>query len=480
MNTKSYKCCIIGAGPAGLGVALELVKHGVTDILIIDKNKSVGGLARTDVFDGVRFDIGPHRFFTKNQEMNKIWHDILGEDFRSVARMTRIFYKNKYFNYPISPLDALIKLGPLESFDVIASFFIAQVNKKDKAVTFEDWITQKFGRKLYEIFFKTYTEKIWGVSCNRISVEWASQRIKGLDAIEVIKNALMGGKNKKIKTLVEEFDYPKFGAGQMYETMCDSVVSKGAELLLDSKIIRFNREENTIKSIDITKSNTDKINITAEHFFSSIPLSNFFYMLNPPESTEIVDAVNMLRYRDHITVDLLVGKQNLFSDQWMYVHSPDVKMARVVNYNNFSQAMPGGTNKTALSIEYFVSKNQGLWNKSDTFLENLAINELERMGLVNKKEVEKAWIVRDSEAYPTYYLGFQEPYKVLKSRIDRFVNLFSIGRAGLHKYNNMDHSIMSGILAARNYLKLPGSPYILWDINIDAEYLEGAQRAVSR
>jgi len=473
-NLKSFECCIIGAGPAGLGAALELVKHGVTNIVLVEKNKSVGGLARTDNFDGVRFDIGPHRFFTKNREINKIWHDTLGTDFQPVSRLTRIFYRNRYFNYPIKPQD-ILKLGPGESFNAVLSFISSQMRKKDSVITFEDWVTQKFGRKLYETFFKTYTEKVWGIPCSQIGAEWVDQRIKGLDALEVIKNAFLGGRNEKIKTLAEKFDFPVFGAGQMYETLCDRLVSQGAELMLNSTVVRYNRKDNTIESINVNDSGRRQLCITAKQFFSSIPLAHFFAMLNPLDSDEINKAAGMLRYRDHITVDLLVKNESLFPDQWIYVHSPDVQMARIANYKNFSKAMVADKNESTLSVEYFVFKDKGLWKESNESLAQLAISELEKMGLAKKRDVEKYWVVRETEAYPVYYIGLQEHYNVLRLRIDQFANFYSIGRAGMHRYNNQDHSLMSGILAARNYLKLPGSPYVLWDINIDAEYLESAK-----
>ena len=477
IGSKSYECCIIGAGPAGLGTALELVNHGVSDILIIDKNKVVGGLARTEIFDGVRFDIGPHRFFTKNKEVNKIWHDILGADFRPVRRLTRIFYKKRYFNYPIKPAEVLIKLGPLQSLNTAFSFISAQIGKKGKPITFEDWVVQKFGRKLYEIFFKTYTEKVWGIPCNQITAEWAAQRIKGLDALEVIRNALFGERNEKIRTLVEEFDFPVYGAGQMYQAICDQIVSKGAKIILNSTVIRFNHQDNVIKSIDILDSDGCEINIIAKQFFSSIPLAHYFKMLNPSDSSEINNAADMLKYRDHITVNLLVGgRKEVFPDQWIYVHSPDVQIARIANYNNFSKAMVADKNKTALSVEYFLFRNEDLWNEADKSLIDFSIKELGKMNLIKNSEVENGWVVRETEAYPIYYLGFQERYDIIKSRIGQFTNLYSIGRAGMHKYNNQDHSIMSGILAARNYLKLPGSPYLLWNINIDGQYQEDAPR----
>jgi len=474
INSKSYECCIIGAGPAGLGVAYELVKNGVKDILIIDKNKLAGGLARTEVFNGTRFDVGPHRFYTKNKEVDKIWHDTLGSLFQPVTRFSRIYYKNKYFNYPIKPIDVLIKMGPLDSLNVMFSFLASQMSKKNKPITFEEWIVQKLGRKLYETFFKTYTEKVWGIPCNQIGAEWAAQRIKGLDLLEVFKNALLGGKNKKIKTFVEKFYFPVLGAGQMYETMCEKLVSQGVELMLESKVIRFNRQDNTVKSIDVLKSDGEKININAKQFFSSVPLAHYFRMLNPVESHQILDSAEMLRYRDHITVDLLIGRKKVFPDQWIYVHSPDVKTARISNYKNFSKKMVEDENKTGLCVEYFTNMSDNLWNKTDEFLAALAISELEKMCLIKRGDVQRYWIIRETEAYPIYYLGFGDHYNLLKSRIDQFVNFYSIGRAGMHKYNNQDHSLISGVLAARNYLKLPGSPYVLWDINVDAEYYESA------
>jgi len=467
-NSRSCECCIIGAGPAGLGAALELTRHGITDILIIDKNKSAGGLARTDIFEGVRFDTGPHRFFTKNAEINKIWRDTLGKDFRPVSRLTRIYYKNKYFRYPIEPLDALIKLGPLVSFEVILSFIFSQTRITTKMISFEDWIVKKFGRKLYKIFFKTYTEKVWGINCNEIASEWASQRIKDWDTFEIIKNYLIKKDKKNIRTLIKEFYYPVLGSGQMYEAMRDKAMSQGAELMLDSSVVGFNHINNTIQSIDMTQHDKRKINITAKCFFSSIPLANFFKALNPQISNSSTDK---LRYRSHITVDLIINKQCLFKDQWIYVHSSDVKMARVANYNNFSGAMLGGRNKTAISAEYFTFENDNLWNASNKSMIDLAINELIEIGLIKKRgEIEKAWVVREAQAYPVNYVGFQEHLDLLRSAVDRFTNFYSIGRAGMHKYINQDHALLSGILAARNYLKLPGSPYALWDINVDSDY----------
>jgi len=475
-SPKSFECCILGAGPAGFGAAVELVKHGIKNIIIVDRNLKVGGLARTEVFGGARFDVGPHRFFSKSDEINQLWRETLGTDFRPVDRLTRIFYKNKFFNYPIKAFDALVKLGPVESLHAMVSFLSAKVGSKDEPKTFEDWITQKFGRKLYETFFKTYTEKVWGIPCNQIGAEWAAQRIKGLDIIKVIKNSILGGRGNKIKTLVEQFDYPVLGAGQMYEAMSDFVTGKEVEVELGARVVKIYHQDGKITSIDVCSPNGNVSKITARQYFSSIPITHFFKMLSPPISEDLKRASDALYYREHITVDLLVDGVKLFPDQWIYVHSPDVRMARVANYNNFSNAMVPQRNQVALSVEYFVFQHEDLWKKPDADLKDLAIDEMCYMGLLSKEKVQGQWVVRETESYPTYYIGFQEPYDTLKKAIDAITNLYPIGRGGMYKYNNQDHSTMSGILAARNYLKLPGSPYSLWDINIDAEYHESARR----
>lgn len=459
-----------------MGVATELVKHGVTNFVIVDKNSQPGGLSRTEIFDGARFDVGPHRFFTANKEVNHLWHETLGGDFRPVQRLTRIFYKGKMFQYPIKAVDSLVKLGPVEAVQALYSYLIAKSKRHRDAQTFEEWITQKFGSKLYETFFKTYTEKVWGIPCNQIGAEWAAQRIKGLDILQVIKNALLKGPANKPKTLVDQFDYPSLGAGQMYEAMAEQSVAKGAELLLNHRVVEFTRKGNKIQSVTIADSKGERMCITASHFFTSIPITHFFKLLGPPETDEVRQATDALYYREHITVDLLIDAENLFPDQWIYVHSPDVAMARLANYNNFSKLMAGKAGKTAVSVEYFCFKQDKIWETADADLLSQAGDELEYMNLVDKKTVERGWVVRETESYPTYYLGFREPYEKLKGCLLKYDNLSPIGRGGLYKYNNQDHAILSGLLAARNYLGLAGSPYDVWAINSDAEYLEEATR----
>lgn len=476
MELKKYECCIVGAGPAGLSAALELVKHGKTNIIIVDKNHLVGGLARTEERDGVRFDVGPHRFFTNNKEVNDLWHELLGKDFIPVNRLTRIYYKGKYFLYPIKATDALLKMGVFDAAHAFFSFMSTKLKKQKEANTFEEWITQKFGKKLYNTFFKTYTEKVWGIPCHEIGAEWASQRIKGLDIIEVIKKSFLFSSKSGPKSLVEQFDYPIYGSGQMYEKMAEIIKKAGGEIYLTTKVNRFKRIGSHIESIEVEDKKGKVFQIKADHYFNSAPLTHFYKLLSPTLGEDVNKAVNALYYREHITVDLLIKGDDLFPDQWIYIHSPDVKMARLANYNNFSKAMVGQPNKSAISVEYFTFQHEDLWKMQDADLIQLAVKELEFTGLIPKESFEKGWVVRETESYPTYYMGYKDHYEMLQMEANAFKNLSPIGRGGLYKYNNQDHSIYSGLLAARNYLKLNKTPYDIWKVNIDAEYYEKTER----
>ena len=474
MDSKSVEYCILGAGPAGFGAVTELHKRGKNNILLIDRNRIVGGLARTETLGGARFDVGPHRFFTKNREVRELWQQTLKSDFRPTRRLTRIYYKSRYFNYPLRLWDTLKNLGFVESLQVLASFAVASWSKGPSPNTFEDWICQKFGRKLYETFFKSYTEKVWGIPCKEIEAEWAAQRIKGLDFTRVLKHALSSVRlgSEPVRTLADQFDYPVLGAGQMYERMAEMLSESGGRLLLNTKVASIRHQDGRIKEIVILRGDDTKQTIQAEHFFSSIPITIFFKLLDPPPDPGVLAAASALYYREHITVDLLLEGENYFREQWIYVHSPDIRMARVSNYNNFSRAMAGGKNRTALSVEYFTFQHEPLWKMTDEELKDLAIEELEYSGWIQKERILQSWVIRETESYPTYYLGFREPYEILKRSLGQFQNLQPIGRGGLYKYNNQDHSTYSGMLAVRNILKLPGSPYVLWNINVDAEYQE--------
>ncbi len=471
---KDKEVVIIGAGPAGLGAALELQKNDIKDILIIDMNAVPGGLSRTVNYKGNKYDIGPHRFFTKNEEVDALWHEILGNDFKVVNRLSRIFYKNKFYNYPLKPLNALKNLGFNESTQAIIDYLISQIKKNDGSLqSFEEWTIKQFGNKLYQTFFKTYSEKVWGIDCKDISVNWATQRIRGLNLYKAIIDSLNPFKNnKKIKTLIEEFEYPVYGAGMMYEKMASKIGYQGGELLYDSVVKKINIKNNKIESILLNTNNKDVL-ISAKMFFSSIPLTQTIQMIMPKPEKNIIDAAKTLFFRDHITVNLLVEKDKLFPDQWIYVHSPEVKMARLGNYNNFSTMMTKDKNNAAISIEYFVFINDDIWNMPDKSIIELAKEELHYMKLADKSRVIDSFVIREANSYPVYFVGYEKYFNILKEYVNSISNLQCIGRGGMYKYNNQDHSLYTGMLAARNYC---GANYNIWNVNTDAEYHEESTR----
>ncbi len=471
---KDKEVVIIGAGPAGLGAALELQKNDIKDILIIDMNAVPGGLSRTVNYKGNKFDIGPHRFFTKNEEVDALWHEILGNDFKVVNRLSRIFYKNKFYNYPLKPLNALKNLGLNESTQAIIDYLISQIKKNDGNLqSFEEWTIKQFGNKLYQTFFKTYSEKVWGIDCKDISANWATQRIRGLNLYKAIIDSLNPFKNnKKIKTLIEEFKYPVYGAGMMYEKMASKIGYQGGELLYDSVVKKINIKNNKIESILLNTNNKDVL-ISAKIFFSSIPLTQTIQMIMPKPEKSIVNAAKTLFFRDHITVNLLVEKDKLFPDQWIYVHSPEVKMARLGNYNNFSTMMTKDKNNAAISIEYFVFINDDIWNMPDKSIIELAKEELHYMKLADKSRVIDSFVIREANSYPVYFVGYEKYFNILKEYVNSISNLQCIGRGGMYKYNNQDHSLYTGMLAARNYC---GANYNIWNVNTDAEYHEESTR----
>ncbi|MDD4362932.1 MAG: NAD(P)-binding protein [Atribacterota bacterium] len=465
---------IIGAGPAGLGAALELQKNNIKDILVIDRNSIPGGLSRTINYKGNHFDIGPHRFYTKNRDVNEVWHQTLKSNFKAVNRLTRIYYKNKFFNYPLKPFNALINLGISDSAQVILDYFITRVqNNKKEVHSFEDWVSRQFGNKLYQIFFKTYSEKIWGIDCKDISADWAAQRIKGLNLYRAVIDSLnLSKNNKNSKTLIDEFDYPVFGAGMMYEKMAEKIIQNNGDIIYNSRVKQINIKNDKIESILVNTNEKDYL-VSAKMFFSSMPLTKIIQAITPKAKESIINASKELFFRDHITVNLLIDSGRLFPDHWIYVHSPEVKMARLANYNNFSSKMTENKNETAMSVEYFVFKNDDIWTMDDKDIFKLAVEELHYLNLVDKKLVIDGFTIRETDTYPVYFIGYEKYFNIIKEYISQLSNLQCIGRGGMYKYNNQDHSLYTGILAAKNYC---GSNYNIWNVNVDAEYHEDAKR----
>ena len=457
----------MGAGPAGLAAAWELTKHGITPV-VIDRNERVGGLARTIWRHGFGFDLGPHRFFTKNQEVMSMWREFLGDDLLEVDRLTRIYYRQRFFSYPLKPVDALRKLGPVTTTKALASYGAQRLKRStDEPDNFEEWITQQFGKVLYETFFKSYTEKVWGIPCHEIGKEWAGQRIKGLNLSSAIKNAFSSGKGDHVRSLVERFHYPRRGAGELYDRMAERLEGSGTTFLLGETVTGVETDGDRVITIRCEPSGRE---ISVDHVFVSAPITALVEALQPAPPGDVIDAAKTLYYRSHITVNLAMDRESPFPDNWIYVHAPDLKMARIANYSSFSRDMIPRDGTAALSVEYFCFESDDLWNMSDDELVKLAVDEMRRADLLGSARVLDAFVVREADSYPAYYLGHREHFNVLFDHLTRFGNLDLIGRAGMYRYNNQDHATLTGLYAVRNHL---GETDVdLFRINPEDTYLE--------
>jgi len=464
---------IMGAGPAGLTAAWELI-HARLPVVVWEADPSyVGGISRTVQAEGYRFDIGGHRFFSKSAEVNEVWRQIMPDDFIDCPRLSRIYYKGKFFNYPLEALDSFMKLGPVETFQMVLSYAKARLNPIKPELSFAQWVTNRFGERLYKTFFKTYTEKVWGISCDELSSDWAAQRIQGLNLWEAIRSSLKGKKAPATaKTLIRNFFYPRLGPGQMWETAAEKIMAMGGEVVLDRRVKTIHWDETGVTHITGTNQNGGFFQQEGSHFLSSIPLQELMLSLDPPPPKDVVAAAKKLRYRDFVTVCLVINRADVFPDTWIYIHDPSVKVGRVQNYKNWSKAMVPDQKTTSLGLEYFCFEGDGIWSSTDYDLAQLAIREAGQIGLVKPGEVKDAFVVRMPKAYPIYDQDYQKHLKVIKDWVCQFANLQPVGRNGLHHYNNQDHSMMTAMLAARN---VQGAQYDCWAVNTEAEYHESGE-----
>ncbi len=465
MTLRKHPVVIIGAGPAGLTAAYELLKHGIKSV-VLEKADKVGGIARTEVYKDYRFDIGGHRFYTKVEEVKQLWQEVLGEEFLKVPRLSRIYYRGKFFNYPLSAFNALSNLGIVESVLILLSYFKAKLWPNPEEKTLDQWVTNRFGSRLYKIFFKTYTEKVWGIPCNKIQAEWAAQRIKGLSLKSAVLNALFGSNDTK--TLIKEFDYPVLGPGLMWQRFQEAVERKGSEVCLNTKVTRVQREGTEIKSITVQENGKVR-QITGEHFISTMPVTLLVSRLDPPAPDEVIQAAKSLNYRNFIIVSLIIDAKDLFPDNWIYVHSSEVKVGRIQNFKNWSAAMVPDPNKTCLGMEYFCSDGDEIWTMSDSELLDLATSEVAKLGLADESIVEDGVVLRQAKAYPVYDRDYRQHLQVIQNYLAKFDNMQTIGRNGMHRYNNQDHSMLTGMLAVRNLL---GENHNLWEVNTERSYYE--------
>ena len=462
---------VIGAGPAGLTAAYELCKADIASV-VIEKDDVVGGLARTVNYKDYLFDIGGHRFFTKVHAVEAMWREVLSEqDFLRCQRLSRIYYNKKFFYYPLRVANALFGLEPWNCFLILLSYLWAQLFPVRPEESFEAWVSNRFGKRLYRIFFKTYTEKVWGIPCSEIRAEWAAQRIKGLSLLTALKGALFKQPKRQgtvIKTLIDAFDYPARGPGMMWETVAEMIQQRGSELLLDFEVHKIHWTEGQVQMVECT-SQGHTMFVHGTDFISSMPIQELIQKFAPPVPAAVLRAALQLHYRDFITVALVVNKATIFPDNWIYVHDPGVKLGRIQNFKNWSPHMVPDATKTCLGLEYFCFEGDGLWMMPDEELIALGKRELAKIGLVQADDVIDGAVVRMPKAYPVYDAIYAESLQTVRQFLGRIGNLQLVGRNGMHKYNNQDHSMLTAMLAVKNIL---GAHYDLWQVNTDQAYHE--------
>ncbi len=458
---------VVGAGPAGLTAAYELGRLGVP-ALVLEKGRVVGGLARTESVRGYHFDLGGHRFFTKVDEVRKLWSEILGADFLRRPRLSRIYYNGRFFNYPLKSSNVLRGLGLWSSILIALSYLWWQLFPFRREDTFEQWVTNRFGRRLYRVFFKTYTEKVWGLPCSELKAEWAAQRIKGLTLRSALVSMLLGSRGT-ITSLIEEFDYPRRGPGMMWGAVRHEVERRGGLVRTESEVVRINRAGSLVESLVVARDGQTEV-IAGTDFISSMPVTELIARLDPPAPPAVREAAARLAYRDFLTVVLVVGRAEVFPDNWIYVHDPAVQVGRIQNFKNWSPEMVPEPGKTSLGLEYFCAEGDALWSMADADLIDLGRREVEHIGLAPGREVEDGFVVRVPKAYPVYDSDYRESLAVVRGFLAGLDNVQTVGRNGLHRYNNQDHAMLPGMLAARTVAL--GERDNLWSVNSDPGYQE--------
>jgi protoporphyrinogen oxidase len=457
---------VIGAGPAGITAAYQLTRAGHR-VHVFEAGDSVGGMARTINLWGQKVDLGPHRFFSQDRRVNELWLRVIGEDYEMVNRLTRIYYRSRFFFYPLKPFDATVKLGLVEAIRCVLSYVAQAFSSGSQNGSFEDWVVGRFGRRLFEIFFKTYSEKLWGIPCQELDSDFAAQRIKRFSLFQAIKNALFPSGNGDHKTLVDQFAYPHGGSGELYSRMADFVQANGGTVECRRPVHRVLVSRGRVTGLqfdDGTERDFDEI-------VSTMPLTLLATRL-PSVPAEIVAAAKSLRFRNTILVFLKLEATDLFKDNWLYVHSPELRTGRITNFRNWVPHLYGEAQSSILALEYWCNNDDPIWSEKDESLIALAKDELVRTGLVNKTPISAGYVHRVPRCYPVYSRGYKKHLEPIQRYLNQIAGLSVLGRYGAFKYNNQDHSILMGILAAENIAR--GACHNLWDVNTDYEYQESA------
>lgn len=505
MNKKAI---IIGAGPAGLTAAYELLHRTDITPIVLEKTNDIGGLSKTVNYKGNRIDIGGHRFFSKSELVMKWWQNILPiEDQPEIlntatdssekkmlirSRVSHIYFLKKLFDYPVKlNLTTVKNLGAYRIVKIIYSYLLARIKPARQIITLEDFFITRFGYELYKTFFKDYTEKVWGVPCSKIPAEWGAQRIKNLSITETIVHAVKAilKKDKSIEqsktntSLIEQFLYPKFGPGQMWETVAEIIEKKGGTIIKNADVLKINSNNQLITELVYKDQHNEEVTLTGDYFFSTMPVKELTVAMSHYAPEDVVTTGSNLQYRDFITVGLLLNKlqlitaktnsenSNLIPDNWIYIQESEVKLGRLQIFNNWSPFMIADPTKVWLGLEYFCNEGDELWNMDDDKFIQFAIKELEAIKIINSTDVLDSTIIRMPKAYPAYF-GSYNQFDLIKKFTDNFPNLFLIGRNGMHKYNNQDHSMLTAITAVNNIITGEINKENIWKVNTEQEYHE--------
>ncbi|MCP5397823.1 MAG: GDP-mannose 4,6-dehydratase [Sphingobium sp.] len=470
---------IIGGGPAGLTAGYWMQQHSKQHhVIVLEASDKVGGIARTETYKGYRFDIGGHRFFTNVKAVENLWREVLPNDFTNRPRQSRIYYQGKFFSYPLKIFNALHNMGMYESFRILLSYMKWNFMPHKEEENFEQWVTNRFGGRLFWFFFRTYTEKVWGMPSTSIRSDWAVQRIKNMSLRKAVWDALTGSKDDA--EMIETFDYPRLGPGMVWEAFRDRIRDNGGEIWMNSNAMRVYREGDVVTALEVespTQSGETLVTrLEADHFISSMPISDLVLSMVPPAPPSIQAAAKKLRYREFIVVALILDEQKMFPDNWIYIHSPDVKVGRIQNFRSWSEDMVPDASKSSVGMEYFCQEGDELWNMDDDALIKLASEEIESLGLAKASAVVDGTVIRQEKAYPIYDDHYREALSMIRGWLSDIKNIQVVGRNGMHRYNNQDHSMMTAMLAVDNIL---GGNSDLWSVDVDQDYNEDIESSAN-
>lgn len=469
-SNKNQKVIIMGGGLAGLAAGFELAKAGKI-VIVAEICDQVGGLAKTIEVRGHRFDTGPHRWYTKNDKVNEWMLKLLGKEVIRVPRLTRIYFDHKFFYYPIKLMNALTGIGIFKAFLAVVDYILARIKSrvlKTRLITMEDGYINQFGKTLYEIFFKRYSEKLWGEDCKKISIDWVGQRTRGLNILTIIKDTFF--KSKNVVSLVDEFSYPQNGVGRLAEKLAEGIMDKGGIILSGAEVVQINHQRNKITSVIIKKEGKRRV-ISGDYFISSIPLNDLVKRLKPRIDDKTMILADKLSYRDELQVALFISKNHVTPDTWIYVHPKEIPFLRIMEMDNWSDKLsPTGT--TSLVFEIACNVGDKTWNMKDKeVIEMVADSYISEFGLIRTEDIIGGYVHRVAKEYPVYHLGYREDVDKIKSSLSQYGNLQLIGRNGTFRYNNMDHSIEMGLYAAWNIID-KNKKYDIDSVNVEREYLE--------